>query len=292
MKLVIISGRSGSGKSTALNVLEDVGYYCIDNLPAALLPALVEQAITTQTPEYQNVAVCIDARNTVSEFNALPALLDGLPDNVKTDVLFFDASSPSLIKRFSETRRKHPLSSQDTVLREAIQREKVLLEPLANRADLRINTTDMSVHELRNIMRKRLVSRPSKAGMALLLMSFGYKRGVPIDADFVFDVRCLPNPYWVPELRGYTGQEQPVQNFLNEQTEVQRMIDSIDNFLQDWLQDFAANDRTYMTVAIGCTGGYHRSVYISEQLEKRYQSRFENLQVHHRELSRINQSDH
>lgn len=284
MKLVIISGRSGSGKSTALNVLEDVGYYCIDNLPAGLLPELIEQTRDNGSEEYQNMAVSIDARNSTSDFSSIPKLLCSLPLDVSSDIIYLDANSPTLIKRFSETRRKHPLSNKQLALKEAIDAENILLEPIAHAADLTINTSEMSVHALRDIVKKRVFRDSQAPGMSVMFLSFGYKRGIPIDADIVYDVRCLPNPYWLPELRSQTGQEQSVIDFLSEQPEVNMMFEDICRYLDRWLPSFENNNRSYMTVAIGCTGGMHRSVYLSERLCNCYAGRLDHVQVHHREL--------
>lgn len=289
MKLIIITGRSGSGKSGALNLLEDAGYYCIDNLPAALLPELIRQMRPSDFPEHQNVAVCIDARNT-GNFASIPELLDELDADIRTEIIFLDANSATLIKRFSETRRKHPLSSERVALKEAIEREKELLAPLAMAADLTINTSHMSVHELRDIIRKRVVNS-DETGMAIMFVSFGFKGGVPIDADFVYDVRCLPNPHWVPELRHHTGLEQPIQTFLEGHDVVGTMLGDIRGFLDRWLPAFAENNRSYMTIAIGCTGGMHRSVFMVDRLCAYYAERYTNVQVHHRELNQLpNQS--
>lgn len=285
MHLVIISGRSGSGKSTVLNVLEDVGYYCIDNLPLALLPDLIRQTRDSASDEHKMVAVCIDARNATTDFSQFAELMAELPRDVQTDIIYLDASTPTLFKRFSETRRKHPLSNKQTALREAINQEKNLLEPIANAADLVVNTSQMSVHELRAIIKKRVYRETATTSMSILFMSFGFKRGIPIDADIVYDVRCLPNPYWVPTLRSQTGLDAPVVEFLDDQPEVIEMFDDIRSYLDRWLPRFEANSRSYMTIGIGCTGGMHRSVYLAERLRSWYASRFDNVQVHHRELS-------
>ncbi len=285
MKLVIISGRSGSGKSTALNVLEDVGYYCIDNLPAGLLPELIEQTRNNDSEEYKNIAVSIDARNSTSDFSLVPKLLRKLPSDVLSEIIYLDANSPTLIKRFSETRRKHPLSNKQRALKEAIDAEHTLLDPIAHSAALSIDTSELSVHELRDIVKKRVFRDSNAPGMAVMFLSFGYKRGIPIDADIVYDVRCLPNPYWLPHLRCLTGQEQDVIDFLGEQTEVNAMFEDICSYLDKWLPSFENNNRSYMTIAIGCTGGMHRSVYLSERLCNWYAKRLEHVQVHHRELS-------
>lgn len=285
MKLVIISGRSGSGKSTVLHMLEDVGFYCIDNLPAGLLPALVKEAQDNpDSVEYNAIAVSIDARNSTSDFSRIPDLLDSLPETVHTEIIYLDANSETLIKRFSETRRKHPLSSTAVALQEAVIAEQKLLEPIADIADLKIDTSQLSVHELRHIIRKRLEKHSSSSSMAILFTSFGYKKGIPIDVDIVYDVRCLPNPYWVQQLRSLTGRDQPVIDFLDSQAEVENMFQDITNFLDKWLPEFDNNNRSYMTIAIGCTGGMHRSVYLSERLRSWYADHYENVQVRHREL--------
>ncbi len=286
MKLVIISGRSGSGKSTALNVLEDVGYYCIDNLPAGLLPALIQQIRDNNTSvEYKTIAVSIDARNATSDFSTVPQLIKQLPKDVQSDIIYLDANSKTLIKRFSETRRKHPLSNKQVALKEAIKAESHLLEPIASASDLTINTSQMSVHELRDIIVKRVSVLSSSTSMAILFISFGFKRGVPIDADIVYDVRCLPNPYWIQQLRSQTGRDQAVIEFLDNQPEVTEMFEDIQQYLDKWLPQFESNNRSYMTIAIGCTGGMHRSVYLSERLKNWYAERYDNVQVRHRELN-------
>ncbi|MGM0634312.1 MAG: RNase adapter RapZ, partial [Pseudomonadota bacterium] len=222
MKLLIISGRSGSGKSTALNMLEDHGYYCIDNLPASLLPALVER-ISGHTIDLPRIAVSIDARNISTDLKDVPEIIRALePTRIDTEIVFLDANSPTLLKRFSESRRKHPLTDNQTGLREAIDRERDLLEPIAAMAGLSLDTSSLSVHQLRDTIKQRVVERKDNA-MALMFESFGYKNGVPIDADMVFDVRCLPNPYWDPALREHNGLDQPVRAFLDAQDEVQSL---------------------------------------------------------------------
>lgn len=284
MKLVIISGRSGSGKSTALNVLEDTGFYCIDNLPAGLLPALIEQSKHKGSGNHQ-LAVCIDARNHTEDIETLAHVIESLPEDVETQVVYLDANSPALIKRFSETRRKHPLSDTQVSLQEAIQKEKEILKPVAAIADLQINTNQMNVHDLRDLVKKRLCSHIETGGMSILFTSFGFKNGIPVDADIVYDVRCLPNPYWKQELRQFTGLDTQVQEFLGEQDDVITMQEDIYRYLQHWLPKFQASNRSYVTIAIGCTGGMHRSVYLSEQLKKHISTLFDNVQIHHRELN-------
>lgn len=284
MRLIVISGRSGAGKSTALHVLEDAGYNCIDNLPASLLPELVKTLATQSSA--QNSAVSIDARNTIDQLQRFPEFLSQAkhPD-LECEILYLDARSPTLIKRFSETRRKHPLSNEDTDLRQAIKRESELLEPIARAADLTIDTSDLSLHDLRDLIKQR-VTEKATPGMALQFQSFGFKSGIPVDVDFVFDARCLPNPYWKPELRKYTGREQPVIDFLSQQEDVQQMQQDISDYLERWLPCFVANNRSYLTIAIGCTGGCHRSVFLCEQLYKKFSTLYPNTQLRHRELDK------
>ncbi len=285
-KLAIISGRSGSGKTTALHVLEDAGYYCIDNLPAALLPALVEQTQSTQSEEYQHLAVCIDARNAADDIARFDEFMEGFPDNLHAEIIYLDANGEELLKRFSETRRKHPLSDRFTALKEALEAEKELLAPIANGATLTIETSQMNIYELRDIVRQRVVG-DTLGGIAILFESFGFKRGIPTDADIVYDVRCLPNPYWSKELRKQSGLDQGVIDFLEQNQSVEDMFDDIARFLERWLPEFQANNRSYVTIGIGCTGGQHRSVYMSERLLRHFSSQFDNVQVRHRELKRI-----
>ncbi|WP_426416082.1 RNase adapter RapZ [Aestuariirhabdus sp. LZHN29] len=282
MRLVIISGRSGSGKSSALHVLEDQGYYCVDNMPAGLLGSLAAEISSEQS--LRNAAVSIDARNMHADLKRFPEILAQLTNNgVQCEVIYLDADPATLLKRFSETRRRHPLSNDKCSLEEAIFAESELLAPLKNRAKLTLDTSALSLHELRDLIRTRVAMRTDDS-LALLFQSFGFKRGIPIDADYVFDVRCLPNPYWVAHLRGFSGLEKPVRDFLGEQPEVQQMLADIGDFVERWLPAFEAGNRSYMTIAIGCTGGHHRSVYISEELTRRFSSQIQNVQVRHREL--------
>lgn len=283
MKLVIISGRSGSGKSTALNVLEDAGFYCIDNLPAGLLPTLIEQSKNKDT-ENNNLAVCIDARNHTGDIASLPGLRNTLPADVDTRIVYLDASHNELIKRFSETRRKHPLSNRETTLREAIQKEEQLLAPIAAIADIQINTNDMNIHDLREVIKKRLCAHMETGGMAVLFTSFGFKNGIPVDADIVFDARCLPNPYWKPELRHFTGKDAVIEDFLSQNADANAMFDDICNYMERWLPKFDACNRSYMTISIGCTGGMHRSVFLCERLAKHFSATRDNIQIYHRDL--------
>lgn len=284
MKLVIISGRSGSGKSTALNVLEDLGFYCIDNLPVGLLPNLLMQTPTSSANYNTNMAVSIDARNIPTElahFADIIAQLD--PKQCQLEIIYLDAHPDTLLTRFSATRRKHPLTGPDIPLYEAINQEGLVLQHIADMADLTVDTTHLSMHQLRSMIKSRVVQKQGNE-MSLLFESFGFKHGIPKDSDLVFDVRCLPNPYWDPQLRKYTGQDQPVVNFLQKEKTVNSMFDDIHGFLQNWLPEFQANNRTYMTVSIGCTGGQHRSVYMAERLLNHYQDEYANVQLRHREL--------
>lgn len=284
MNLTIVSGRSGSGKSTVLHVLEDRGYYCIDNLPASLLPLLAKR-LTDEFLNMPNVAVSIDARNISADLEQVPEILEKLAEQeLEVHVIFLDANSQTLLKRFSESRRKHPLSNADIGLKEAIDKESDLLEPIALLAGLTIDTSNMSLQSLRDTVKKQLLD-DGETSMALLFQSFGFKNGVPVDADIVYDVRCLPNPYWDTNLRSLTGVDGPVQDFLDKQQEVQQMIEDIKSYLTRWLPRYEDNNRSYITVAIGCTGGQHRSVYISEKLGQVFSQREYKVQVRHRELS-------
>lgn len=283
ISLVIISGRSGSGKSTALDMLEDLGYYCIDNLPVTLLPPLIERLV--QDKQVANAAVSIDARNIASDLSLFPSVLDSFSSQeVDARIIYLDAASPTLVKRFSETRRKHPLSDESRGLREALEFETRLLDSISALANLKIDTTSLTLLELRELVRNRVA--PESQEFALLFQSFAYKKGVPVDADLVFDVRCLPNPHWKPELRHLTGLDQPVQCFLKDHQEVADMLADIKGYLDKWLPRFQANNRRYLTVAIGCTGGQHRSVFLSLRLFDAFCHTYTNVQVRHRELAK------
>ena len=284
MRLVVVSGRSGSGKSTALHLLEDNGYYCIDNLPAGLLPELAKEANNTEL-NLPKVAISIDARNLPSDLRRFPELLKQVRDaGIRCDILFLAATDEVLIKRFSETRRKHPLTDSSHSLAEAIAEELRLLEPIIDLADLKIDTSHLTLYQLREQLKQRLLGSDAKQP-SILIQSFGFKRGVPVDADLVFDVRCLPNPYWNPDLRPYSGKDQPVCEFLEAQPDVQEMYQDICQFLQKWLPRYAAGERSYMTIAIGCTGGHHRSVYLAERLARELgDTSTNNLILRHRDL--------
>lgn len=283
MRLVVISGRSGSGKSTALHVLEDLGFTCIDNLPARLLPALFNE-LTLTDGAVNRIAVGIDARNLLGKLDPLPDILDQLrATGVRCEVIYLDARTPVLLRRYSETRRRHPLSSEQVDLHRALSVEKELLDPIAVIASRQIDTSNMTLHQLRDLIKKQIVP-DSQGDMAILFSSFGFKHGVPLDADFVFDVRSLPNPYWKPELRHKTGSDDEVIEFLESQTEVAAMLADLIGFLSRWLPRFSATNRSYLTIAIGCTGGQHRSVYICNRLGQHFGAEFPNVQLRHREL--------
>lgn len=283
MKLTIISGRSGSGKSTVLHILEDRGYYCIDNLPASLLPALADR-LSAEDSDSANVAVSIDARNISSDLERAPELIRKLQEReLPIEVIFLDANSQTLLKRFSESRRRHPLTTDQLGLREAIDKESELLEPISVLASLSIDTSTMSLHTLRDAVLSRMVES-SDVGLSLLFQSFGYKNGVPVDADIVFDIRCLPNPYWDRALRALNGLDGPVIDFLEKQPEAQEMFDDIAAYLHKWLPQFDSNNRSYITVAVGCTGGQHRSVYMCEKLRESFSGSLKSVLVRHREL--------
>ena len=280
MRLVVVSGRSGSGKTVSLHVLEDLGYYCVDNLPVDMLPGLVSRL----QEDHPRLAVSIDARNLPSDVHVLKDVLQELrkPD-WQSEIIYLDADHKSLLRRFSETRRRHPLTNERVSLQEAIEREHVLLSPLASMADMTIDTSNLTHHELCGLIRDR-VARKNTNGLQLLIQSFGYKHGMPADADFIFDVRCLPNPYWQPELRGLKGTDQLVAAFLQVCPEVEQMIEDIIRFLENWIPRFEADNRSYLTVGVGCTGGHHRSVYVTEQLVERALKSNLNVQIRHRDL--------
>ncbi|MBX9761516.1 MAG: RNase adapter RapZ [Pseudomonadaceae bacterium] len=285
MRLIIVSGRSGSGKSTALDVLEDNGFYCIDNLPAGLLPDLAERTLMHTELLHPQIAVSIDARNLPSQLKRFPELLaDVRARHIQCDVVFLDADDETLLKRFSETRRRHPLTNESRSLAEAIADESLLLGPITDLADLKIDTTRLNLYQLRDSLKLRLLNQP-EPGTAFLIESFGFKRGMPVDADLVFDVRCLPNPYWKPDLRDFSGLDQPVVEYLSSQPDVEEMYQDIFSYLNKWLPRFAASNRAYVTVAIGCTGGHHRSVYLANRLGDALKPILKNVQTRHRDLS-------
>jgi UPF0042 nucleotide-binding protein len=283
-KLVIVSGLSGAGKSLVLNTLEDQGFYCIDNLPVALLENL-SGLLAQEAGKFPNkVGIGIDARNPDSDLRELPALIGKLKSQgLPAELIFLQADKNILTSRFSETRRKHPLSSATVSLTDALDRERELLEPLSELADLRLDTSNTTVHELRDIVRVRVTNRPA-GSLSLQFLSFGYKHGIPTDADYVFDVRCLPNPHWEKQLRPFTGKDRCVIEFLERQPAVLQMLGDILAYLGRWLPLFEAENRSYLCVAVGCTGGHHRSVYISEQLAAHFSRAGKQVVIRHRDL--------
>ena len=285
MRLVIISGMSGSGKSVALHALEDLDYYCIDNLPIGMLPAFSVQILSKPHGDYDDFAVGIDVRNLSGDLSIFPELLEEMKSNdLKCDVIFLDADDTTLIKRFSETRRKHPLTDEGTPLSEAIAEERHILEPISSSADLVFDTSKTTVHQLRQLIRDRILGSQGNM-MSVQFESFGFKHSTPVDANFVFDIRCIPNPHWVPELRGLTGLDQPVVDYLEQHDEVRKMFEDLKRFLAEWIPCFAAENRSYLTIAIGCTGGQHRSVYMAEKLAKHFRQIYDNVLTRHRELA-------
>lgn len=283
-KLVIVSGLSGSGKSTALHTLEDLGYYCIDNLPLFLLKELVAGLEGANDDAFAKTAVGIDARNQPQQLGELLELLEPICNGpFECHLLYLEARTEILIKRFSETRRRHPLTALDRPLAEAIELERRLLEPILNNPGLRIDTTHINIHQLRDLVREHLRDdTPHK--VSILLQTFGFKHGIPQDVDFVFDVRCLPNPYWQPELRPLTGLDPAVTRFLEDSPEVEAMHNDLARFFGRWIPRFEADGRSYLTIAVGCTGGQHRSVYIAKRLKRHFETGGHQVIVRHREL--------
>ena len=285
MKLVIVSGLSGSGKTVALRTLEDAGYYCIDNLPLGMLPELVDNMINTTPAPYDLVAIAIDARSGVDSSDRFDEIMRHLSEQpVQLEILFLTCSTSRLLKRFSETRRKHPLSRQGLPLSDAIQQEKKLLEDIHANADLAIDSTDLNVHELRQMIIDRLLSQTASE-MGILIQSFGFKNGVPADTDFVFDVRCLPNPHWEKDLKPLTGSDRAVVKYLESYPVVEAMFASIYGFLADWIPRFEKENRSYMTISIGCTGGKHRSVYLTDRIASELKQQRDNISIRHRDMA-------
>ena len=285
MRLVVVSGRSGSGKTSALNVLEDAGFTCIDNLPSSLLPELINQINIYSSIRQLKLAVGIDARNLIGDLRSIPSTLRLIEKiGVKVDVIFLQAQASDLLRRYSETRRKHPLSTDAIGLKEAIGIEKDLLSPIADIADRIVDTSGLSLHQLRDLIKNTVVP-DNQQTMSILFQSFGFKQGTPNDADFVFDVRCLPNPYWKPELRALTGNDAGVIEFLESQVDVASMLADIIGYLTRWIPKFQANNRSYLTISVGCTGGQHRSVYMANRLHEHFSNEYQFVQVIHKELA-------
>jgi RNase adapter protein RapZ len=286
MRLIIVSGLSGSGKSVALHMLEDVDFYCVDNIPAALLKPLISHTVRGMGDTYPRTAVGLDARNRSNEIETIPALVGELRrSGIDCEVLYLHAADEVLLKRFAETRRKHPLVASDVSLREAIAWERKLLEPIIAEADWVIDTSNMGVHALRDIIRER-VERRTEGRLSLMFESFGYKHGLPGDADFVFDVRSLPNPHWEHALRNLTGRDAAVIEYLAGFASVRSMIADLTAFLEQRIGEFSRANRSYLTIAVGCTGGQHRSVYIAEQLAEHFRKSYPQVLTRHASLQR------
>ncbi len=286
MRLVVVSGRSGAGKSVALRVLEDLGYYCVDNLPVDLLDAFIQ---STQSGK-QNVAVSIDIRNIPKDPALIGEKLEPLKKSNDVQVIFLDAHDDILLKRYSETRRIHPLSIYDgkLTLAQAIKLEKTILEPLKEHSDLIIDSSSKSIHDLSETVRTYIDGRERKQ-LIMIFQSFGFKHGIPNDSDFVFDVRFLPNPHWDPNLRPFTGLDAPVKSFLESQQDVMEMKKQLQHFVEYWLPLLETNNRSYLTVAIGCTGGKHRSVYLTQQIGEYFSQLGHNVQIRHTSLEKNQQ---
>lgn len=279
-KIIVISGLSGAGKSVALQSLEDIGYYCIDNMPLTLLPEFTRQL--DKTSRNKRAAVSIDSRNldflkVLHHDSAEKNLLQNFDQ-----LIYIESATDTLLRRYSETRRKHPLSDLSTNLTQSIEKEIQLLLPLRKKADHIIDTSSLTPHELREKIR-RLAGKP-KQGVMLSIESFGFKHGPPQHADYIFDVRCLPNPYWEESIRHLNGMDSQIIEFLQDKPEVQQMCDDIAKFIDTWLPAFEADNRSYLTLAIGCTGGRHRSVYTANRLAAWFKQKKSNVQVQHRDL--------
>lgn len=285
MNLTIISGLSGSGKTVALHTLEDEDYYCVDNLPLGLLPEFVQRVINRTIEHHDNIAVGIDARSAshdLERFSEIIKPLRGLDINI--EVVYLQAEPATLIKRYSDTRRRHPLTRKGLPLADAIEVERGLLSDIAAGSDLFIDTTFTNIHQLRGLVKERIVRRENKDSLSVLFQSFGFKHGTPTDSDFMFDVRCLPNPHWEHHLRPLNGLDAEVMDFLNNSVEVEQMLGYIRDFLQAWVPKFEQQNRYYLTISIGCTGGQHRSVYIAQQLFEYFRDRLDTVSIRHREL--------
>jgi UPF0042 nucleotide-binding protein len=284
-ELLIVSGLSGAGKSIVLAMLEDLNYYCIDNLPLSMLGTLHPRALAKTDVRCSRLAIGIDAR-TGGQFQQVPDLIKTLHDAnpaFRTRVIFLHADNDILLRRFSETRRKHPLTNASTTLDDALAAERALLEPIASIADITVDTTHTNLHELRELIKNNLAD-DEDSPMLLQLQSFGFKYGVPDGVDLVFDVRCLPNPHWEPQLRALTGRDDAIQQWLGEQPVVKEMAQDIYAFLKRWLPAYQQQNRNYLTVAIGCTGGQHRSVYLVEELAHKLRRSDHKILVHHTEI--------
>lgn len=282
-RLIVLSGLSGSGKTVALRTLEDLDYYCVDNLPTALIPALVDAVHSGQPGRYPRIAVGVDVRNRPEDLLQLPQILAQVAHRgLNYELVFLDTRDEVLLKRFSDTRRRHPLTQDGLPLNDAIALERKLLRPLSAIADRVVDSSDMNVHQLRRTFATEYGT--NAAALSLLFESFAYKRGVPSDADYVFDARCLPNPHWDPTLRPLSGRDAPIRDYFANLPEVQNFYQQVHAFLATWLPKFEADQRNYVTVCVGCTGGRHRSVYIAERLAEGFRDSRDNVMTFHREL--------
>ena len=281
--LVVLTGMSGGGKTVALRTLEDLGYYCVDNLPAALMPAFVQAISQGGEGLRHKLAVGVDVRNRAENLNRLPQILSELAaSDIEYQLVFLDTRDEVLIKRYSETRRRHPLSTGAIGLTDAIAEERHQLRPMLAIADRIIDTSSLNVHQLRRLI---ITEMGLAAGaMTLLFESFAYRRGVPVDADFVFDARCLPNPHWNAQLRPLSGKDGPAREWLEAQPDVKQFGDDVRDFLETWLPRFEQDGRSYVTICIGCTGGRHRSVYLTERLTNHFRQTYAQVLTYHREM--------
>ncbi len=283
-RLVIVTGMSGAGKTVALHALEDQGFYCIDNLPIDLLTEFSHQIRNKSLSLYERVAVGIDARNPAESLNKFSRILDELrAQGLNTEVIFIESSNETLIKRFSETRRLHPLTGGRQSLSQAIAQERKLLEVIYTRADLRVDTSRTHIHQLRDIIRRQVAERDDQH-ISLQCMSFGFKYGIPPDADFIFDVRSLPNPHWEANLRDFSGRDEPVIEYLENVPMVGELVQKLLDFLDAWVPSFEADNRSYLTMAIGCTGGHHRSVYVAERVAEHFNNKGSKVLITHRDI--------
>ena len=282
MHLVIVSGMSGSGKSHALHTLEDQGYCCIDNLPLELLDSALK---TKRLLESKKIAIGIDARSGQKYLEKFPKIISLLKDQFKTDIIYLYAGKSVLLKRYDETRRRHPLSDPDTTLRDTIIKEYELLAPIREIADIQIDTSTSDIYELSSQIKSQICGS-EKQSLSLIIQSFGFKYGTPRDSDYLFDVRCLPNPYWIPELRGHTGLEDEIIDWLSSQKLVNKMESDLKTYIETWIPHIIASQRAYLTISIGCTGGHHRSVYLTEKLAAHFSKVYkDSVIIQHRELS-------
>jgi UPF0042 nucleotide-binding protein len=279
--LVVLTGMSGGGKTVALRALEDLDFYCVDNLPSVLLPELVAAA-TRGDSRRRRIAVGVDVRSRAEDFQHMPQVLSALAATVQVHLIFLDCNDAVLMKRFSETRRRHPLAVRGRSLADAIAEERRLLRPLVAIAERVIDSSDLNVHQLRRLIATGYAQ--TTAGLTLMFQSFAFRRGLPLDSDFVFDARCLPNPHWEPTLRPLSGKDAAVRDFLENQPIVGEYVADTARWLDAWLPRFEADDRSYVTISIGCTGGRHRSVYLVEKLAAHYRTTREGVLTFHREL--------